>query len=234
VATVIDAQAPQRRVGWKLLLGIVFIPFIFVWFLLRDGYSPTARKWGFGYAGLALVVGMLPTIMGTDAPALRSTPAPLISSESGNASVASNQGNAPAAPPAAKEAETTTPDGPDLEALEKDMRRELIWNPEKFLPVKLKSADAGGFDTVLLVSGAIKNFSHFDVKDPVIRCDVFGHSGTRVGTTRRKFYEALKPDQVKEFRELNMGFVESQWARVRCEVANVTVLELSKPFEVGS
>jgi len=114
------------------------------------------------------------------------------------------------------------------------MRRELVWHPEKFLPVKLKSADAGGFDTVLLVSGAIKNFSHFDVKDPVIRCDVFGHSGTRVGTTRRKFYEALKPDQVKEFKELNMGFVESQWARARCEVANVTVLELSKPFELGS
>lgn len=40
---------PQRIPSLPLFLGNVFLPFIFVWFLLRKGYSTRARVIGFGW-----------------------------------------------------------------------------------------------------------------------------------------------------------------------------------------
>lgn len=43
------SKPPERRVSTLFLIGIVFMPYIFVWFLLRKGYSQTARILGFGW-----------------------------------------------------------------------------------------------------------------------------------------------------------------------------------------
>lgn len=45
-------QQEQRKVGFLLGIGILFIPIIFGWFLLRKGYSKKARIWGLGYLAL--------------------------------------------------------------------------------------------------------------------------------------------------------------------------------------
>lgn len=45
---------PPREVSVLLALGILFLPWLFSWFLLRPGYSGTARTVGFSW--LALVV----------------------------------------------------------------------------------------------------------------------------------------------------------------------------------
>lgn len=40
---------PQRKVGILLFIGILFMPIIFVWFLLRKGNTTSARVLGFGW-----------------------------------------------------------------------------------------------------------------------------------------------------------------------------------------
>lgn len=56
---IIDNASPEnkksRPVGILLIIGIVFVPIIFVWFLLRKGYSTKARAIGFGYFVLSIV-----------------------------------------------------------------------------------------------------------------------------------------------------------------------------------
>ncbi len=46
---------PQRPVGALLGIGIFLFPLIFVWFLLRAGYSTMARVIGFAWTALTLV-----------------------------------------------------------------------------------------------------------------------------------------------------------------------------------
>ncbi|MFT4179272.1 MAG: hypothetical protein QM612_07390 [Thermomonas sp.] len=42
-------EQPTRKVGILLFIGILFLPYIFVWFLLRKGHSTLARTLGFGW-----------------------------------------------------------------------------------------------------------------------------------------------------------------------------------------
>ena len=52
-----DTQATKsRKIGVLLGAGIVFLPFIFAWFTLREGYSTKARAMSFAWLAL-LVVG---------------------------------------------------------------------------------------------------------------------------------------------------------------------------------
>ncbi len=61
-AGVTAKSSGDRRIGLPLGLGILFLPFIFAWFTLRDGYSGAARLVAFGW--LALVVA--PVVMSDD------------------------------------------------------------------------------------------------------------------------------------------------------------------------
>ena len=51
-------KTEERKVGILLGLGIFIVPFIFVWFLLRNGHTSLARILGFGWFGLAVLVSM--------------------------------------------------------------------------------------------------------------------------------------------------------------------------------
>lgn len=46
----------KRRVGVRLLLGIVFFPYIFSWFTLRKGYSGLARALSMGWLVILLII----------------------------------------------------------------------------------------------------------------------------------------------------------------------------------
>ena len=48
-------EPATRKVSWLLAVGIVILPLIFVWFLLRSGYGNIARAAGFSWAGLILL-----------------------------------------------------------------------------------------------------------------------------------------------------------------------------------
>lgn len=42
-------QITNRKVGFWLMVGIIFVPILFAWMLLNKGYSATARVLGFGW-----------------------------------------------------------------------------------------------------------------------------------------------------------------------------------------
>lgn len=46
----------QRKVGSLLVIGIIFIPVIFGWLLLRKGYSERVKVWGLGYTALITTI----------------------------------------------------------------------------------------------------------------------------------------------------------------------------------
>lgn len=48
-----------RKVGWKLVVGIVLLPIVFAWFLLKPGYSIVARALSFGWMALVIVGSVL-------------------------------------------------------------------------------------------------------------------------------------------------------------------------------
>lgn len=58
--------AVERSVGAFLCLGILILPIIFVWLLLRKGYSKTVRVWGFIYLLISLLV--FPSIFNSESP----------------------------------------------------------------------------------------------------------------------------------------------------------------------
>lgn len=54
VETIGGRETP-RRVGLLLGFGIVLMPYLFAWFLLRRGYRPAARTLAFGWLALSLI-----------------------------------------------------------------------------------------------------------------------------------------------------------------------------------
>lgn len=50
------ADTSGKRVGFWLGLGITFMPYFFVWALLRPGYSHGVRILGFGWLAVMLVI----------------------------------------------------------------------------------------------------------------------------------------------------------------------------------
>lgn len=60
-AAIVQGESPHRKVGW-LWIGIVVMPYIFAWFLLRRGYSIRARVVSFIWmAMLVFAFAMKPT-----------------------------------------------------------------------------------------------------------------------------------------------------------------------------
>ncbi|HPI25986.1 MAG TPA: hypothetical protein PLO57_05920 [Candidatus Cloacimonadota bacterium] len=49
-----------KRIGCLLLLGILFVPYVFVWFLLKPGYKKTARILGFSWLIIVLLIIIIP------------------------------------------------------------------------------------------------------------------------------------------------------------------------------
>ena len=50
---------PNRNVGMLLGVGIFFLPFVFVWFLLRQGHTTLAKALGFGWFAFCLFATVL-------------------------------------------------------------------------------------------------------------------------------------------------------------------------------
>jgi hypothetical protein len=58
-STPAPSPSTGRQVGVRLMLGIALFPYLFVWTLLRRGYSTRARLLGFGYFAALIIVGMV-------------------------------------------------------------------------------------------------------------------------------------------------------------------------------
>jgi len=57
-------EPASRRLGLLLLAGLITAPSLFVWFLLRPGYSKGLRISGFTYASVMVLVGIAARLAG--------------------------------------------------------------------------------------------------------------------------------------------------------------------------
>lgn len=86
------------------------------------------------------------------------------------------------------------------------------------------SFSVGGFGTVLIIEQIqIKNIGVHEVHDFTLRCDVFGNSGTKLGSVSTILYERLRASKILTVKKLNMGLIHSQSSKVRCYVSSVSV-----------
>jgi hypothetical protein len=94
--------------------------------------------------------------------------------------------------------------------------------PEKFLALSHTRAWKGGFDTVMLLSGTLKNSAPIPIKDPQIACYVVAESGTTLGSVTETVFKTIPAGKSIRFKDANMGFVDSRWARYACAVISAT------------
>lgn len=196
----------QRRVSVLLGVGIFLLPWLFAWFLLRKGHSTLSRVVGFIWLALIVLVTFAPRAPDGAPPAKAGPAAASLSPEE----IAKAEREAKAEADAAAAA-----------AAEKEVRR----HPERSLSFGTISGQKGGFETVLILNGSIKNGSNFAMKDADIKCTLTGPSGTVVGSVRETLFEIIPAHQSKRFRELNMGFMGStQVANFNCEILGATLV----------
>lgn len=194
-----------RKVGLPLAIGIFLLPIVFAWFLVRKGHSVASRIIGFVWLALVLLVW------------IGSANAPPVADEQAVGATA-----APAEQTAAEKAAAAEEEATRLRAeTERNVRR----SPENYLTIEEVDGIKGGFETVLILSGRIRNTSDMILKDPTFRCDLFGSSGTKVGTVRETLFEQIPAQGTKRFRELNMGFMGStQVANFNCLITDAEVV----------
>lgn len=203
-----DTAAPTERRKFNIFLaiGILLLPIVFVWFLLRRGHSTTARIVGFGWTALFVLVAL--------------TANPSTEHASSSRPEASASASAPLSP---EEIAARAEQEKQREAAER--ARTIARSPERFLTLQNANGVRGGFDTVFLLSGAITNSAEVDIRDPTIVCELFGASGTQVGSVRETLFEIVPAHGRKAFSELNMGFMGStQVATYRCDIVDAETM----------
>lgn len=97
--------------------------------------------------------------------------------------------------------------------------RELREHPERFLTLASYSGENGGFGTVLIVSGTIRNRAAVAIRDPELTCEMTGASGTRLDRMRQPIYQVVPANGRVRFRRINMGFHNQQSSRFSCWVS---------------
>lgn len=128
-STVSSPTAPvRRRVSFLLGLGILFVPMIFVWFLLREGHSKRARIIGFTW----LVIAILGAVAN-----IQETPTTAVVEEQ----IANPEPEAQTLPPTTSESATAAIDEPITEPAQSappfDMSPAMseAWLPNATVPI---------------------------------------------------------------------------------------------------
>lgn len=76
---------------------------------------------------------------------------------------------------------------------------------------------------ILMADFSIQNTGKNVVKDIEITCRHRAPSGTEIDRNTRVIYEIVRPGETKQFFDFNMGFVHSQVATTRCELADLKI-----------
>jgi hypothetical protein len=97
-------------------------------------------------------------------------------------------------------------------------RYEATRNPATKMSVENMTWSIGGFGTVAVVTVTINNSNDFPVKDVGLECRFSGKSGTELSTVNHTIFDSLKAKSKRTFKEVNVGFINSQSARAGCSV----------------
>jgi hypothetical protein len=101
-----------------------------------------------------------------------------------------------------------------------DMRK----SPATYLTLTNERANKDGFDTIFMLSGTINNNGKVAYKDPVIECEYYSETNTRLGRVKDTLYKDLPPGDSITFTEFNMGFANSEWQKYSCIIKGATPL----------
>lgn len=100
-------------------------------------------------------------------------------------------------------------------------------SPERLAMLKTSLLDfswsTGGFGSVMEASFTIENGNDFEVKDIEVICTMMGNSGTEIGTARHTIYDIVGPRKKKAFKDVNMGFINSQSSSSKCRISKVSI-----------
>ena len=99
---------------------------------------------------------------------------------------------------------------------------DAISSPEAFLTLSATSAWKSGFDTVVMLSGTLKNRAPIRIKDPQITCELFAESDTAIGSVTDTVYKVIPAGKSVRFKSANMGFADSRWQKYSCAVVSAT------------
>jgi hypothetical protein len=114
--STVALEAPKRKVGILLFIGILLLPIVFAWFLLRKGHSTLSRVLGFGW--LLIVILSI---------ASQDTPTPTTTSSSQSAPATTPEASE-VAPPKSEPVNSFAEDAAAVEQIEqriKDNRESL-------------------------------------------------------------------------------------------------------------
>jgi len=81
----------------------------------------------------------------------------------------------------------------------------------------------GGFGSVMVADFTLKNASSLALRDFGIECEVRGNSGTLINTKRITLFEKLAPQATRTFRDVNLGFIDSQASGASCAVVEAEI-----------
>jgi hypothetical protein len=96
--------------------------------------------------------------------------------------------------------------------------RERNRNPADRLTIKGMTWSLAGFKNVGMVNVTIENGNDFAVKDVGIRCYFNGKSGTQLSSNNHTIFDTIPAKGRKAFKEVNVGFINSQSATASCNV----------------
>ncbi len=90
--------------------------------------------------------------------------------------------------------------------------------PEEFVKIIKQSWRTDGFGTIAVVNLTVKNMAPFDVKDIIFLCNFYGNSGTRLNSIEKQVFEIIQWDETRTFKNIELGFINSQATRGGCRV----------------
>lgn len=99
-----------------------------------------------------------------------------------------------------------------------EIARELRRNPAEKMKVSSFTWRLGGFDTVAIATLTIQNDNDFRVKDVDLACRFSANSGTVLSTPSKTIYDLIPAKGRKSFKDVSIGFVNTQSARGSCWV----------------
>src|SRR5260221_4725764 len=97
--------------------------------------------------------------------------------------------------------------------------RERNRDPGERITMPSFSRKIGGFGTVGSATVTIDNGNDFPVKDIDVRCEFSRKSGTQLSTSQRTIFDTIPAQAKRTFKDVNMGFINSQSAKASCRVA---------------
>jgi hypothetical protein len=103
-------------------------------------------------------------------------------------------------------------------AVEEARQQELRRDPATRMTMPSFTWKIGGFGSIGIVTVTIENGNDFAVKDIGIRCTFDGKSGTQLSAASHTIFDTIKAKSRQTFREVNIGFINSQSARAGCSV----------------